>query len=99
MPFVEKPVCAICRKVHPRDTNDTLQMFNHKLGTVNVCNNHIGVKEEYHRQTNLPLDLHVQLARETVAHAQFQQDMKDLIRRMDIDEIECLRVPRELWGV
>lgn len=53
MPYVHNPVCFICKKVHPRDTENITQLHGPDYETVNVCSHHVGIQEEKDWQENL----------------------------------------------
>lgn len=95
--FCEKPVCFICGKIHPEDTNDIIQLMapttlpkwvlakgDSGWRTVNVCKTHIGVQKEKDRQENLTGDARVELAKKVL----MQPDIQKFIFKTKIEMME-----------
>jgi len=77
MPYVNPPVCFICGKVHPCDTEDTVQLTNAKFVTVNICKSHPGVIEEHERQQNLQGEERAEHARKVISTPEFHKIFHD----------------------
>jgi hypothetical protein len=91
MPYVNPPVCYLCGKIHSCDTKDIFQMVAPDGDTVNVCNNHPGVREEHHRQNNLTGEEARKLALKSLAHPRTQKMMTELreeMRQRSMDYLE-----------
>lgn len=90
MPYVNPPVCYLCSKVHPCDTENTVQMQAPDGDTVNVCKDHPGVLEEYQRQNTLDTEGMRKLAMEALSHPRMQDYMASIREEMKSREDEFL---------
>jgi hypothetical protein len=90
MPFVDNPICYICKKIHPKDTTSIIQLIGPGYENINVCDDHKGIKEEKIRQDSLTGKEKEIFDRNVFNAPGFQSILKGEIRRMKQRELEYL---------
>jgi hypothetical protein len=82
MPYNTPPVCFICKKIHPCDTNDVLELVTPDFKTVKVCKSHNGAEEERLRQeTMTPVEKQA-MAANVMAQPEFKKVLQEYVEDM-----------------
>lgn len=85
MPYTTPPVCYLCGRVHPCDTNATIQLVNAKFVTVNVCKSHPGVVEEHNHQENMTIDEKAEQASKVIDTPEFKKMLGEYVEQLSIE--------------
>ena len=96
MPYNTPPVCFICKKIHPCDTNDVLELVTPDFKTVKVCKTHNGAEDERLRQENMTPEEKQVMAANVMAQPEFKAVLKEYVEDLAEQNPEAAEYIRDL---
>jgi fructose-1,6-bisphosphatase len=98
MPYNTPPVCYICKKAHPCDTDDVLELVTPDFKTVKVCKTHKGAEDERLRQDNMTPEEKQTMAANVMAQPEFKEALREYVEDLVEQHPNAAEFIRDIHG-